>query len=77
MKGLGTRLARPEEAIFVVRRNLVSVSCWVVACISTLELEGSGGMLPQEIFEIYRLTETASESNFNKHTLASQDINIQ
>ena len=39
----------------VVRPNIVSVLCWVVACISTLRLGGSGGMLPQENFEIYSL----------------------
>ena len=46
----------PEEAIFhVVRPNLVSVLCWGVACVSTLKLGGSGGMLPRENFEIYSL----------------------
>ena len=40
---------------YVVRPNLVSVSCWGVACVSMLELRGSGGMLLQENFEIYSL----------------------
>ena len=39
----------------VVRPNLVSVLCWVVACVSTLKVGGSGGMLPRENFEIYSL----------------------
>ena len=40
---------------YVVRPNLVSMLCWVVACVSTLKLGESGGMLPQENFEIYNL----------------------
>ena len=56
--------------LYVVRPNLVS---WVVACVSTLKLEGSGGMLPQKNFEIYSLRDCFGVQ-FNRHTLASQNI---
>ena len=34
-----------RKQFHVVRPNLVSVLCWVVACVSTLKLVGSGGSL--------------------------------
>ena len=39
----------------VVRPNLVSALCWVVACVSTLKLGGAGGMLSRENVEICSL----------------------
>ena len=47
---------------YVVRPNLVSVLCWVVACASTLKVWGLGTcMLPQENLK-FTVSETASGS---------------